>query len=120
MTNETRIKELLAEILDEAKKRKSNFDKLKNLAVHCQKYELAAGLRDIELELFPETPEEKETKKLAQNLNLIFRMVELDVPHATCYKIYSTLILFKKKKGKFDTKDAAKIVEETNRLFTNE
>lgn len=120
MENEKRLKELLSDMLDEAKKKKSNFSKLKNVAVHCQKYELAARLRDIELELFPETPEEKEAKKLAQSLNLIFRMVELEVNHATCYKIYSTLILFKKKKGKFDTKDASKIVEETNRLFTNE
>ena len=36
------------------------------------------------------------------------------------YKIHKALELFKKKKGKFDLKDAAKIISDANRLFNRE
>lgn len=45
----------LMDLFEEAKKNKEALALLKQTALVCQKYELAAILRMLEIELFPET-----------------------------------------------------------------
>jgi hypothetical protein len=45
----------LVDLFEEAKKNKDGLALLKQTALVCQKYELAANLRMLEIELFPET-----------------------------------------------------------------
>ncbi len=45
----------LIDLFEEAKKNKEGLTLLKQTALVCQKYELAAILRMLEIELFPET-----------------------------------------------------------------
>lgn len=45
----------LIDLFEEAKKNKKGLELLKQTALVCQKYELAAILRMLEIELFPET-----------------------------------------------------------------
>jgi hypothetical protein len=49
------IEKQLMDLFEEAKKNKEGLALLKQAALVCQKYELAAILRMFEIELFPET-----------------------------------------------------------------
>ena len=105
-------------LLEKASKNLATLLELKNFAVKVGDYELGAKCREIELEKFPITEEEKDAVEEAEKLNLVFRMVELGIDKPTCYRIAKTLELYRKKKGKFDLMDASKIIVESERLFS--
>jgi hypothetical protein len=111
MDNQTEL------LLEKASKKLETLLELKKFAVKVSDYELGAKCREIELEKFPVTEEETNAQEEAEKLNLVFRMVELGIDEPTCYRIARTLELYKKKKGKFDIKDASKIVVDSKRLF---
>lgn len=48
-------------------------------------------------------------KEKAERLNLLFRMVDLNIPLDVCWVIGKTMKKYKKKKGKFNVKNAVKI-----------
>jgi hypothetical protein len=104
-------------LLESASKSLETLNELKNLAVKLGNYELGAKCRELEKQLFPETQDEIEAKEKAKELKLLFEMVQLNVPTDVCFKIFTTLETFKKKKGKFDLKDASKIIADNKRLF---
>lgn len=104
-------------LLENASRNIETLNELKNLAVKLDQYELGAECRKLEKELFPETDEEKIAKEKAKELNLIFRMVDLNIEDEICFRIFKTLELFRKKKGKFDLSDASKIQVESKKLF---
>lgn len=91
--------------------------KLKMLAVHNQMYELGSQLRAMENELFPENEETKKAMQEAKNMNLLFRMVGLNVAEDTCWLISEAIKAHRKKKGKFSVDDAAKIKHKYNQMF---
>ena len=111
MDNQTQL------LLENASKKLETLLELKNFAVKVGNYELGAKCRGIELEKFPITQEEIDAHEEADMLNLLFRMVELGIDESACYRIVRTLELYKKRKGKFDLKDASKIVVDSKRLF---
>lgn len=94
-------------LVEAAKKDKKKLQQFKVLAVNCQQFSLAADLRDIERELFPESKETKDAKIEADKLNLIFRMVDLNIPQNVAWLINQTLKKYWKRRGNFDLKDAA-------------
>jgi len=104
-------------LLENASKNIETLNALKNLACKTKDYELAAECRRLEKELFPETEEEVKAKQKAEELNLVFRMVDLNIENEVCFRIFKTLELFRKKKGKFDIADAFKIQVESKNLF---
>jgi len=105
-------------LLESASKNIETLNELKNLAVKLGQYELGAELRKLEKELYPETDEEIKAKEKAKELNLIFRMVDLNIDNEVCFRIFQTLELFRKKKGKFDLKDASEIQVQSKKLFS--
>ena len=107
------MEHLLKELIEKAKGDKRLLIRLKNAAVAGQSFELASALREMERELFPETEQEK----IAKDLNILFRMVDLDIPGETCWVIYETLTIWKKKKGAFSLKDSAKILADKKKIF---
>lgn len=109
--------QLMVQLLEKAKTDKPTLIALKASAVKAQQYELASNLREIERELFPETKEQSLEIKKAGELNLLFRMVDLNIDHATCWLIAAALEVYKRRKNRFDTADAAKVVAERNKLF---
>ena len=111
---------LMQKLFEEAKKSKKNLVKLKSTALHCQMFELAAKLRDLELELYPNSEEYNLAYEQAKNTNILFRMVGLNVPESVCWLVEETLKVHKKKKGKFDLLDASKLVAKKNDLFTDD
>ena len=104
-------------LLKEASKDLELLLELKILTVKLKDYELGAQCRQIELEKFPVTQEEIDAQEEAQNLQNVFRFVELNIDKSTCYRIAKTLELYKKKKGSFTLKDASKIIVDSQRLF---
>ena len=100
-----------------AKKSKRGLILLKNGATHLQNYELAAALRDLEKKLYPITKEQKDAKEIGKQLNLVFRMVDLNISDDVCWKIYETMKMFNKMKGKFSIKEASQIIYKTNDIF---
>jgi hypothetical protein len=111
----------LKSLLESASKDVKTLNELKNLAVKLQQYKLGAECRRIEKELYPITDEEKIATERIKEIDLVLRMVEVGFNgKKVYYKIDKALELFKKKKGKFDLKDAAKIISDANRLFNRE
>lgn len=110
----------LSELLEKGKANRKVFSHLKNAAVHAQSYELAAFVKQVEKEAFPDTQEESEIREKVKEIKLLFEMVGLNVNDKACYLIYESNKLFNKKKGKFDLKDAVKIVADSNRIFYDE
>ena len=111
------MEKLLTDLVEKAKGNKKDLIMLKNTAVRCQQFELASQLRELETSLYPETDEEKEAKKLAKEINLVFRMVELNVSEDVCWLISQALKVHTKTKGKFSTLDATKLIVKRKELF---
>ena len=111
----------LQNLLKSASKDLKTLNELKNLSVKLRQYELGAECRRLEKELYPETDEEIQAKERCKEIELVLRMVEVGfTSKKVYYKIDKALELFKKKKGKFDLKDAAKIISDANHIFKRE
>lgn len=108
------------ELLEKASENKQVLNHLKNAAVHAQSYEFAASLRELEKEKFPETAEDKDAKEKSKATDLLLRMVEIGTNAGSAYRIYEAMRIYAKKKGKFDLKDASKIIADSNRIFTED
>jgi hypothetical protein len=108
-------------LLEKASKDVETLNELKHFAVKLQLYELGAECRRLEKELFPVTEEETQAEERYKEIELVLRMVELGFSNKKVYyKIDKALELFRKKKGKFDLKDASKIISDANRIFKRE
>ncbi len=114
------MQELLIQMLEKAKTDKKSLRFLKTSAVNLQLFELAAGLREMEKDFFPETEEVKKAKERAKEINLIFRMVELNVSEEICWLIDEVIRLHTKKKGKLSMDEAIKLVAKKDELFNDE
>lgn len=111
------MNELMLELLEAAKGSRRKLCILKDAAVKCQHYELAAQLREYETSVFMETQEEKDAKELAGKLNLLFRMTSININESTCFLIHEAIKTFKKKKGNFSIHDASQLVVKTKQIF---
>ncbi len=111
-----KMESLVTQMIDEAKKDKRKLISLKNMAVKGMQFELAAELRGMEKELFPESPEEKKAKEIS----LLFRMVELNVSDDVCWIIYQAIKMHDKMKGKFSIKEACELIEKRKSIFNIE
>ncbi len=113
-------KSKMLDLLDKASSNKQVLKHLKTAAVHAQSYELAASLGELEKDKFPETKEVKEAKEISNATELLLRMVEIGSTPISAYRIYQAMKVFGNKKGKFDIKDAAKIIADSRRIFDSE
>lgn len=109
--------ELITQLIEAAKKDKKTLIFLKNAAVRSQLFEVAANIRELENELFPDTDEQKAAKIKAKEINLLFRMVELNVSEDVCWLISETLKVHSKMKGKFSLWEASQLVVKRKELF---
>lgn len=111
------MEQLILDMFEAAKKDPDKLKAFKSAAVKCNQFELAANLRGMEQKLFPESEEDKKAKESASKLNLIFRMVELNIPEDVCFLINSTLKRYWKRKGNFDLKDASELIYAKKKIF---
>lgn len=106
--------------LNSAKKNKKGLIRLKNALVTLQQYEMASELRSLELKYFPETEETKLAKLEAINLELLFRMVGLNISVEAAYLISKTLEVYNEKRGEFTVDDGVSLQHRNNELFFKE
>ena len=87
--------------------------------VYCpDQFNFKVTERELEKELFPITEEEQKETDRIKNIQTLLQMVGINVDEKkTLYKVDKALELYKKKKGKFDLKDAAKIIADSERIF---
>lgn len=111
---------LLQEFQEVALSDKKLLNQFKNLLVKCQKYELAASVREVEKEKFPETDEEKEAKNLVREYRNVLGMVKIETEDQTIYTIAKVMDLYRKKKGKMNIEDCAKIIATAKEIFSKE
>jgi hypothetical protein len=111
------MEKLFEQLIEKAKQDKYDFLLLKNTVVKLQQFELAAQLREIERNLFPESDEEKKAKEIAKEIKTLLSMVDLNAPDATCFIISETLRLYDKKKGEFTLEDAVRIKVKCENIF---
>jgi hypothetical protein len=115
--NTITMEQLLTNLVKAAKKDKKGLRQLKNTAVRCQQFELAAELRDIETQLFPESQESKEAKVEAQKIKTALAMVELNVSYDICWIIAQTIKVYIEKQGEFSIHDAAELLVKQKEIF---
>lgn len=107
--------DLIRKFLTEASRNKEGLKRLKDTAVACQQYELAAELRQLENEQFPEQQHEKEAKEA----QLLFRMVDINVEEPkTAWLILKVVQSYIEKGGDYDIDSAAKLETEAKKLFS--
>lgn len=109
--------EKLNGLIEKAKTSNKLLRDLKLAAYNANLLELAAELRLMETELFPESNESKSAKEKAKKLNLVFRMVDLNISEPVCWLIAETLNAYKSKKGKFSMVDAANLIDRKEKIF---
>jgi len=115
MSNEKMID--LENLFEDIKKNRKAFSLLKSAAIMAQNFQQAAHMRDMEEKLFPSTAEENTAKKLAEEAELLFRMVDLQVTQQTAWLIYNTVLEHQKLKGDFSIKDAAILTDKAKNIF---
>jgi len=93
----------------------------KNLAVKTKNYELAAQLRELEVNYLPKqlTKDSKEYKT-AKNTETILRMVDIQADLQTAYVIHEVMKLFFAKGGKIDLRSCSKIITDSKAKFDDE
>jgi hypothetical protein len=107
----------LARLYELSKNDKKAFLALKNVAVMLQDFQAASEFREVQNDLWPESPEITRAKTKATQLNVLFRMVNLNVDEPTCWLISEVLSLYNKKKGAFSLEDAADIIAKKQKIF---
>ena len=112
------MQELLNELLEKAKSNKKGLVMLKECAVRCQQFDLAAQLRQMEKD-FPHSEEVKEAIKYSNDVKIAFSMVELKVDEETCWLIGKTIKKHIELGGQFSVKDAAELLSKRDELFIN-
>lgn len=110
----------LRALYEKSKENKKAFNNVKQLAVKCQMFELAARLREEEKTLFPETEEVKNAKQEAKRLNIIFRMVDLNIPESACWIILETVKVYNEKGVSFSIDEASALKCKQQNIFSEE
>jgi hypothetical protein len=117
--NKDKMQELLNDLLEKAKSNKKGLIMLKETAVRCQQFELAAELRQLEND-FPEPQEVKDAIKYASNIQTALAMAEVrPIEKKLCWLIGKIIEKHTKVGGKLSLKDVAGIVTKRDELFIN-
>lgn len=114
------MEKLLLKMLEEAKKDRTQLRQLKIMSVKMKQFELAANIRDIEVQICPEEKQYRIERENAAKLNLVFRMVDLNVPESACWLINATLKKYWKRRGNFDIRDSVDLIAKKNEIFLKE
>jgi len=103
----------LTNLLEGAKKSKKALRSLKLAALDAGQFELAAKLRDMERELFPDTEDEI----YAKQINLALRMSGVNPDLRQSWLIGKTMEAYRKSKGKFAIDQASDLIAKADKIF---
>lgn len=111
------MEKLFEKLIEAAKNNRKGFNRLKDAVVTCEQFELAAKLRQLEIKTFPDTEEVKLAKEQARKLNVLFRMVDLNIKEDICWLINETLKMNNEMRGEFSIDDAVELMLKKERIF---
>lgn len=111
--------ELILQLLEKAKQSKESLIKFKSFVVSLQQYELAAEIRSLEVELFPEPTKYKKQRNHAHGLSVALNLVGIHCDHESARLAWKTFNKVNKLKGKFSVEDAVKIQLENDKIFNS-
>ena len=103
----------LTPLLEGAKKSKKALRSLKLAAIDAGQFELAAKLRDLEREIFPDSEDEI----YAKNINLALRMSGVNPDLRQSWIIGKTMEAYRKSKGKFSIDQASELIAKADKIF---
>lgn len=110
----------LNELFESAKKSKKGIRALKMAAISANCFDVAAKLRDVENDLFPDSPEQKEANTFANDIKTALAMSGINTDASVAWLIGKTVYDYKAKKGKFSLRDAAEIMVQHEKLWKND
>lgn len=98
---------------NESLKDKVAINSLKTASVSIGMYDVAAKIRAIETENFPPNKQERE----AEELRVFFGLFGVKIDPELAWGMYQASLLYKKRKGKSDLEDFAKIKADMEKYF---
>ncbi len=107
----------LEAFLNAAKQNKQLLNQFRTLAVYAGQLELGAQLRDLEVELFPDTPEQSQAKQEGERISGVLSMSGIDTNAKSSWICVKTIDAFNEKGGEFSIEDGAVIRADADRLF---
>ncbi len=110
-------KTMMEDLLKQAKSDHKFYNKLKTFAQQAENTALFHHLRDIEADVFPSTEYDKEARAKGAKLNLVFRMVEMNMPDNFAWMVHRVMKRFWKRGGNFDLQDASELIAERKKIF---
>lgn len=111
------MEEQLTKLLEKAKTNRATMNHLIEAAISTQGYETVSKFREMEKEFYPETPEHAAAKKMAAQMQLLFRLVHLNLDLATSWVVTEAVKKYLKKKGKVDMLDSATLLAKQKEIF---
>lgn len=105
------------ELLEKNQGNRSFLNGLKNLIVKSKQYELAADVRQIEIDNFPEADSKHPDKLLAHKVSKALGMVGLNADERVCFKFIKVIEGIKEKDGEFSIMDSAKILADYDKFY---
>lgn len=111
------MKQIIEKFTKLAEKDREVLKGLKNLAVQTRNYELAANLRTLEVEKYPEALTTSKEYKNAEVFDVVLRLVDMNIGIERAYLVLECAKVFIKKKGNADMKDTAKIKSKAKKIF---
>ena len=114
MSNEKTDLELFFE---QVKSNKKDLESLIQMAFRVQNYVFAKEVKDYVRENFPKTEEQHKAESEAYDMNLAFRMADLNVPLPESWLIKQVVKAHMKRKGKLSIDETSTLVAKMHQLF---
>lgn len=90
---------------------------LKNMAVSCGHYPVAAKARAIEKELYPYTSDHEQAEAKAKEMSNVLAIMGFQVTRQTAYRFYLAALAVKKKGGKVKIDEISDIIHKSDTLI---
>ena len=102
---------------EQAKTSKKDLESLMQMALRFQNYVFAKQVKDYLRENFPKSEEQQQAETEAYEMNLAFRMADLNVPIPESWLIKQVVKAHMKRKGKLSINETSTLVATMHRIF---
>ena len=91
---------------------------LKDIMLEKRQYGLASSIKDMEEQKFPVNEKYLADYGEAENIELLARMLEIQIPDLrSAWLLNRGILMFKEMGGNFSLNDAAKLIAESHEIF---
>lgn len=101
----------------QAKSNKKDLEVLMKMSIKYQNYEFAKQIKDYLQEHYPKSEEQHNAESEAYDMNLAFRMADLNVPLPESWLIKQVVKAHIKRKGKLSIDETSTLVAKMHQFF---